>query len=330
MKCTVTDHIPFSQTYNFRDLLDGGNCQAYAILFFTYLSALQLKNPSSPIDYSYLVAVLKNYNHTEIHALNENQSNYYEYARNCQEIKEMLDREYAILNVNHQFPGWHNQLYEFACMILCHREHFNDIGPTFYFLTIRDSKKLNFNDNTVISHIVGFYLASPNEIHFFDANRGLYVLSLPTDINEVELKEDLLNLVIPNYPILKYFIPIFVKDSPTLQFSFGWTQKNHALNEEGKVIRALLQNIIDEPDNYLQPDNLMLNNRWKQIRAFLDRYATLMQIIEKQRAHHRSQSVIQYIQSYLPFTSLWGKATTFDTEQKSVRSTADAAQKSRL
>lgn len=266
--------VNFNQTYNYADLSAGGNCFAYAILFLTYIIAHRALYSNLSIDYSGLKKILREFpSKTELQGL---QNHYFtrEYSK-CehqilltQNLKSVLDHEIALLNKNTKFESTQNL--EEICQIFCKDIH-SFVQPTFYLLRICDTQTILGHE---LSHIVALYLASPKELHFFDANSGLHIINIASNVNEESLQKTLLELIFKKNFIMKWFDT----KSNTIEYDLTSSRGADKLNVYQQhiklAIRDHLINHTDHEDFLVECDEL--NDREKN---FIERLAYFIDII---------------------------------------------------
>ena len=216
MKGKIIAHIPFNQMLSWENAKVGGRCGSFTHFYHLYISAFKFNDPkANQIDYSALLSVLNGISDEEKAYLSK--SPYEKHLSSCVSVES----ECNIGFISEQIFGK-----------LCHFKY-----PSFYCLRFKDGREtlLGFP----LAHFVGLYVASPTEIHFFDANTGLFKMELPSEYTEDDLEEDLIELMFKKNIAFKWY---FNPESPTLTFNFDRYDFNKCL--------TYMPEELDFPINY--------------------------------------------------------------------------------
>ncbi len=288
----ITHPIYFNQMLKPSDLKSIGNCYAYSILFFTYISCHLINHPKSNIDYSDLLLIFNTYDSNKKKKLSAMQEKYNTpFGVNYREI---MDNEVSILNDNSHFFEKTDYFSNFCGFILNDINHF--YAPVFYFFSYwRENKFLGVFP---VSHSVAFYLPSPDELHFFDSLSGLHILKLPSRCNKNDLHDKLIELLFKQNKFLKYCLKL---EKASLIYEYERTvfpEKNY--EPANQKIRAFLQSTPTSVDDKFLND-VLVENKYLQkdhIRGFLERHTFILQTRKNQ---HTKQTRPSYSNNKLLF-----------------------------
>ncbi len=229
----IAQHFSFSQIYKLSDLKVGGSCFAYMVLYLTYLNMHRLQPHQTDLDYPSLIRYLKQFDQNQKQALQKKQQHpRYLTEDNVTNFKALFDAELAVLNHN-TLLGPTSHLLELVQII---RDDLKarDTG-VFYSLSVDDVTQCIAQQS--LSHVVGLYIAGDQQLHFFDANSGFYILQVPEDETPEAFAQTLLELIFKKNSLFKWF---FNATAPTIQFEMVRSAPQPQLTHQHALIIAHL------------------------------------------------------------------------------------------
>jgi len=205
----ITKLISYDKVPNLGYIVSDKNCLPYTLLYFTYISMFKLKydtKDSSDIDYSALLTMLSGYPYLKKKRLKSIFGTYDHF--DVADYRAMFEEELAPFNTNIGICRLEDDFMTFAEDVYQNIVKFT--SPVFYLLDHQIMSRTPKPDTRTPHknwHVMGFYLASPTEIHFFDSVTGLYKLTLDEGDKVEDLARDLRRLIHKRWSVRDYLEP---------------------------------------------------------------------------------------------------------------------------